>query len=430
MTITLHAIRLRPLLTSLVIGLLLLINIRSGAESHQDLAKLKTEMAKAETKRDAALEQITDLEAKIESQNAILTDLQKTVTEKEKELAARLADGNLAGKSATKDTPTPAPQSKVALPTQFLTEVTPRVVIIEGDQGNGTGFVCGSGEEAWIYTAAHVLSGNRRISVRDSAGQVYREFEFLECAEGVDLVRLKPKQADLEGLDLTTYSNAPKVGDVIVAVGNSLGTGILSGEAGRVTSIGETMWEVDAEIIPGNSGGPIISLKTGQVVGIVTHLTIHHGGVDNNPHADPDVKRFAARLDKEWEWRRVPVSRLVKEWQHIEKVSEDSSVAWAAISLMTCIGNKKPHPQRKLAEQIIAENRDHVFARRADDWIRTFRSARNSQKNSVIGDGNKLIDQIIEEIRFDEKEPEADDFSWYHRQAYEAEREFRELLTK
>ena len=126
----------------------------------------------------------------------------------------------------------------------------------------------------WVYTAAHVLSGNRTIAVRDNTGRTYRDFEFIECAEGVDLSASSRRTPAWKDSICPPPDSAPKIGEIIVAIGNSLGAGSLSGEPGHILSVQEDMWEVDAEIIPGNSGGPVISLESGDVVGIVTHLTI------------------------------------------------------------------------------------------------------------------------------------------------------------
>ena len=316
------------------------------------------------------------------------------------------------------------------LPAKFVADVTPRVVVIEGDQGNGTGFLCAADGQLWVYTAAHVLSGNRQITVRDSRGRVYREFEFLECAEGVDLVRLKPKDQDFQGLQLASPADSPKVGGMIVAVGNSLGTGSISGEAGRVRSIAKDLWEVDAEIIPGNSGGPVLSLDTGKVVGIVTHLIIDRGKGQEILAKDPAVKRFAARLDKTWEWRRMPVTRFVKEWEYVGKMSRDSSIAWAAIYLMHTgpVGSTDPKV-RSIAESIIAGEREHLQVQRVDMWLKRYRGADRLQGKEMIDDGNRIISRILDEIKLTGTEPAPNDFSWHHRQSYLFELDWRKKLS-
>jgi serine protease Do len=386
-------------------------------QSHKTLlAKKEAELASQQASVDEAKTKLALIREKIKKQDSLINDLTAALEEKEK--AQKEADS---GKS---------------LPAGFLSAVTPRIVIIEGNKGNGTGFLCESGGEVWVYTAAHVLSGNTTISVRDSTGRTYRDFEYVECAEGVDLVRLKPKDASFKGLEIVSATEAPAVDDLIVAVGNSLGTGSLSGEPGRILSIGDDMWELDAEIIPGNSGGPVLSLDTGKVVGIVTHLIIYSKGVKDKPNASKQVKRYAARLDKEWEWRKMPIARFVKEWQHIETMERDSSIAWASVYLMLTGpeakgANTATDPALvEEAEAILARDRNHFQVQRVHEWLKRFRAAGHTQFNALITEGNKIIDRNLEEIRLKENAPNADDFSWYHRRMFEEQTEWRERLTK
>lgn len=386
-------------------------------ESQKTILKEKeADLEKRQASVDEAKAKLAILQEKLKTQEAFIDDLTAAIEAREE--AEEAAES---GKS---------------LPAGFLSAVTPRIVIIEGNKGNGTGFLCKSGGEVWVYTAAHVLSGNTTITVRDSTGRIYREFEYLECAEGVDLVRLKPKDASFEGLEIVSGTEAPKVDDLIVAVGNSLGTGSLSGEPGRILSIGDDMWEVDAEIIPGNSGGPVLSLNTGKVVGIVTHLIIFDKKDQDNPNAAKQVKRFAARLDKSWEWRKMPMARFVKEWQHIETMDRDSSIAWASVYLMLTGPEAKGSKTTtdpvlvKQAEAILARDRNHFQVQRVNEWLKRYRAAGTPQLSALIAEGNKIIDRNLEEIRLKEDAPKAEDFSWYHRRMFEEQSEWRQRLTK
>lgn len=407
-----------------------------GQFSEEQRGRIKAkqdELVGIQTSIELTRLKIAALKEKIESQKDGMTKLSAEVKGKEHLLVLRMG-GQVAGSAGGAT----GGGSKIDLPAKFIAEVTPRIVIIEGDKGSGTGFLCRSGGEVWVYTAAHVLSGNRTIVVRDNSGRAYRDFEFLECAEGVDLVRLKPKDAGLEGLDLVSPEQAPKVGEIIVAIGNSLGAGSLSGEPGHVMSVQEDMWEVDAEIIPGNSGGPVISFESGKVVGIVTHLTIDRR--QNQPTSvgtgKAEVKRFAARLDKRWEWRRMPVSRFVKEWQHIDAMDRDSSIAWASVYLMHT-GPKSQSGQEgrtdpdqvKLAQSILARDRGHIQVQRVDEWLKRYRAAGSVRHNELIDEGNKIIERNLEEIRLKENAPKSADFSWFHRQSYDSQVAWRIKLT-
>ena len=396
------------------------------------LTEKQGQIEEKETELEAARAKHDSLKHKTDSQEEYIAELKAAIERKEQELS-----GAPQAKSSVDDI------KANGLPVSFLAEVTDKIVIIEGNKGNGTGFLCKSDGEVWVYTAAHVLSGNSTISVRDSKGVIYSDFDFMECADGVDLVRLKLSTPSLEGLDLVPAEEAPEIGDTIVAVGNSLGAGSLSGEPGKVMSIQDNMWEVDAEIIPGNSGGPVLDLDSGKVIGIVTHLTIPKRQQDSTPSTMTKVKRFAARLDKEWEWDRMPVSRFVKEWRHIERMDTDSSIAWASIYLMhtgpeeyaasdpRMRANVTTKPEVvRYAESLLSRHRQNFQVQRVHAWLKRYRAAGKLQKNELIDEGNAIIKRNLEEIRLKKGAPEAKDFSWYHRQKFEEELEWRESLTE
>ncbi len=74
-------------------------------------------------------------------------------------------------------------------------KVSPRisnaVLIIEGDLSVGTGFIVAAGGKKYANTAAHVFSGNSKLTIRNASGTGFKKFGNLEGAEGADLVRLE-----------------------------------------------------------------------------------------------------------------------------------------------------------------------------------------------------------------------------------------------
>ena len=432
---------------------------RKQEELKQQEQDLRVELAEREISRDASVAKVEAAQEQLRAQETAIAALNTSVALKMQEInKLKTAEPS----PAEIEVPSEEEEKKQSLPDKFLSEMTPKVVVIEGDQGSGTGFLCEVDGQVWIYTAAHVLSGNNKIKVRDNEGRIYKDFDYLESAEGVDLVRLKLKNHDVKGLSLVSPKEAPKEGDVIVAIGNSLGTGSLSGEPGKIMKVEEDMWEVDAEIIPGNSGGPILSLEKGKVVGIVTHLIIHRREGEDSLHGKSETKRFAARLDKEWEWRRMPVANFVKEWKYIDKMNHDSAIAWATIYLMQVKSNlgqgsrysqqgsygqqdsrydQRTAEQRraeqkayfalnKIAEEIIAREPKHFYVQRMKSFVKKAKGVRRSTRNALIAEGNTIRKKIQDEIRLDAYDPEAKDFSWYHRKSYESARNWRIKLTR
>jgi hypothetical protein len=132
----------------------------------------------------------------------------------------------------------------------------------------------------------------------------------------------------------------------------------------------------------------------------------------------------------------MPVSRFVREWEHIEAMDRESSIAWASIYLMHTgpVARRRSQDtidpeQVKLAEAILARDRQHIQAQRVDEWLKRYRTAGSVRHNELIEEGNQIIGRNLDEIRLKANAPKSADFSWYHRQSYEAEVSWREKLT-
>lgn len=150
---------------------------------------------------------------------------------------------------------------------------------IEG--GIGTGFIVG--KDGIILTNRHVVSdGNANYTVVLSNDQEYEVKEIHRDAFN-DLAILKIDAPNLDPLELGD-SDALKVGQKVVAIGNALGefpnavtTGVVSGigrgitasssPLGGSTEMLENVIQTDAALNPGNSGGPLLNLSA-EVIGI------------------------------------------------------------------------------------------------------------------------------------------------------------------
>ena len=144
----------------------------------------------------------------------------------------------------------------------------------------GSGFIIS--EDGYILTNFHVvedaLKGDLDINVILHDGTRYKA-EYVGGEQDNDVAVLK---IDATGLNAATLgdSDALRVGDAVFAVGNPTGELDFSMTSGRVSAkdrlirtetspAGVTMFQVDAPINSGNSGGPVYN-DQGQVVGIVT----------------------------------------------------------------------------------------------------------------------------------------------------------------
>ncbi len=148
-------------------------------------------------------------------------------------------------------------------------------------EGAGTGIVIS--EDGYVLTNKHVVSGSNDLAVVMSDGTTKTDVKVVGTDPLNDLAFIKINGAS--GLKAATLgdSSSIRIGQKVVAIGNSLGefqnsvtSGIIS-STGRSISASEgnsvenltDLLQTDAAINPGNSGGPLTNLS-GQVVGINT----------------------------------------------------------------------------------------------------------------------------------------------------------------
>jgi len=144
-------------------------------------------------------------------------------------------------------------------------------------EGAGSGWIID--EDGIIVTNNHVVQDANTITIAMEDGSIYTigiDSVFTDRLN--DLAILKVDAHSLPALKIGDSSHV-RVGDWVVAIGNSLGLGI-SAKQGIVSrqgvsipvSQGQTLYdlvETSAAINPGNSGGPLVNLS-GEVVGITS----------------------------------------------------------------------------------------------------------------------------------------------------------------
>ena len=143
----------------------------------------------------------------------------------------------------------------------------------------GSGFVIGFGGEKYVLTNNHVVDEAEEVRVISQDGKI-RRAEVLGTDEMLDVAVLKVEGiAELPVAPLGD-SDALRVGDWVIAIGNPLGfdytvtLGIVSAlnrDVPRPDNRGyfRRMIQTDAAINPGNSGGPLVNAR-GEVVGMNT----------------------------------------------------------------------------------------------------------------------------------------------------------------
>lgn len=149
---------------------------------------------------------------------------------------------------------------------------------------SGSGFIVTS--DGYIVTNYHVIAdaytGNYKVSVMLYNGDKY-DAKIVGVEEASDIAVLKIAATGLSAAKLGS-SDDLQVGETVYAIGNPLGELSFSMTSGMVSALDRdittqdsttggtvtnNMFQIDAAVNEGNSGGPVYNNK-GEVVGIVT----------------------------------------------------------------------------------------------------------------------------------------------------------------
>jgi serine protease Do len=147
---------------------------------------------------------------------------------------------------------------------QILYKVKPAMVSVNDASG-------------WIYEASgiivtnnHVVAGAQSITVQLNNGKTYTPVS-IKTDPASDLAVLKIDAERLPTLQIGDTSQA-KVGDLVVAIGNVNGKGIVASD-GSISSLGvqgsyySNIIETTAELNAGSSGGALVNMA-GEIIGI------------------------------------------------------------------------------------------------------------------------------------------------------------------
>ncbi|MFH1497234.1 MAG: serine protease [Verrucomicrobiota bacterium] len=198
------------------------------------------------------------------------------------------------------------------------------VLLINTPDGRGSGFLAQDNGRAYAYTNQHVIAGTPldQIVITSSDGRRHVA-EAIEVMPDADLARLRVNAT--AGLII---GDPARLEDPVAVYGNSQGAGVTTLSRGKVLGVSADQLEVSSEIVPGNSGGPVLN-QAGEVVGISTYLALLDPSAQAGRDGDDDwtlkntrynkPRRFALRVIRGMDWREqspavyVAQSRKVRD---------------------------------------------------------------------------------------------------------------------
>ncbi len=249
--------------------------------------------------------ELTAMESRLNECEAISLEAKETTERNALEAEqAAVSDGFLTNRMIPSDIYDLATRQVVGIRTEVT--VTNFFGITSSGAVNGSGFIIS--EDGYILTNYHVIEdankGRSEIEVI-----TYDGTKFVASIVGTEQMNdLAVLKIDAEGLNAARLgdSDALRVGDVVYAVGNPLGELEFSMSTGYVSALDRVidtkesesinMFQIDAAVNEGNSGGPLYAAD-GSVVGIVT-AKYSSSGVEGLGFAIPinDAKSIADDL--------------------------------------------------------------------------------------------------------------------------------------
>ena len=213
----------------------------------------------------------------------------------------------------------------VEIPPEFTREFSNSLVFVEGNASRGSAFICAFGNAKFVVTNQHMIAGNpgAKFTLLDQSpirtGQA-------AAAVGHDIMSFA-LLSDAKAMEImTNVETNAAIGDDVAVLGNADGDRVIKPIAGKLVGIGPDRVEVSAAFVHGNSGSPIIHVKSRKVLGIATYATIRKvDSITGRPKSEPEVKRFGYRLDTVKQWQPVVWPAFVADHAILAKVEARSN---------------------------------------------------------------------------------------------------------
>jgi V8-like Glu-specific endopeptidase len=277
-----------------------------------------------------------------------------------------------------------------------LTEDQARaIVLIKGDNAEGTGFLIKSADGPTIVTNIHVISNNPNLRITTNAGTPIEALS-LKGATDRDLVMIAVKDASFSYLELATdISGSVQVGDDLITPGDSEGGQVMLNTAGKVVGIGPDRIEFSNPIYHGNSGGPVFHVKSGKVIGVVTEAikVDTSDSLDKTSFADrssaikSSMRYFGFRIDDVPHWEPYDWSRFQIETAFLDQFDKFSR------SLDSYLNTSKPSDGATEDKKQDDNNQDAVLWQENEKIV----SANNTYLDRISGvDTSQQMDALRE----------------------------------
>jgi hypothetical protein len=295
--------------------------------------------------------------------------------------SASPAPGNEADENEV-STPTPTPPIAAGdqqAAAQIVQNYHNSLVFVTGASAAGSGFIANMAGGNFLITNAHVAAGIRDAQFKTLDGTPVRgDVPSIAVGEDIFCMSMPAGGNPLQIMEKVDANAA--IGDSVAVLGNAEGGGVVNTIIGKIVGIGPNLVEIDAPFVPGNSGSPIIHLKSGKVIGVATYLITQQYDLTTDKKLQrPVVRRFGYRLDS------------VKGWQAVNWLSFNAQAA--KMESIEGLTNDLADFFRDLAENngvvTMGRHTNPVISTQIDEWVAS-KHPNESAEDSAEADTNFL----------------------------------------
>ncbi len=204
-------------------------------------------------------------------------------------------------------------------PTKVFSLVRDCLVLIRAHSGSGSGFLMEMEDGNYLVTNEHVTRMGSGLTCTLINGTKIPLPDNFEVAANRDLARFRIPSG-YRVLKMSTTD--PVINQKIFAFGNSDGGGVITELKGIVLGVGDTEVEINATIVQGNSGGPIVD-ENGRVVAVSTYGTFQQNESDWSKRGTRfnEVRRYGVNF-KNINWEKVSIKEYLQDCK-MDAQSED-----------------------------------------------------------------------------------------------------------
>ena len=215
------------------------------------------------------------------------------------------------------------------------TKALESLLIIEGMDALGSGFLVVINDRVFAVTNLHVLSGygaleNPNVSIKTVENEKLK-IEKVFGAKDHDIALIQFSDSESFRDKALRFDGEIhkfiKTDDKVQVPGNSKGRGVVLWTPGEIRGIGATEIEHTAPTYAGNSGSPVIHIDTNSAIGVHTYATrdVFKNPFDKAAREDADsaitddVRHFAYRLDTPKSWYQIDLREFQKQEERLTR---------------------------------------------------------------------------------------------------------------